>query len=89
MPDQISLFPNYPNPLNPTTTVSFSLPKSTSMKLSIFDITGRTVKTLSDEMMPAGEHQIAFDGTDLPSGIYLASLQAAGKTMTRKIVLLK
>ncbi|MBU1636117.1 T9SS type A sorting domain-containing protein [bacterium] len=89
VPAEFDLLSAYPNPFNPTTTISFNLNKQSSVKLNVFDVTGRQVSTLIDDNLTAGKHQVMFDGAGLPSGIYFARLQAVSRTMTRKMVLLK
>jgi len=79
----------YPNPFNPATTISFDLPQSTKAQLSIFDITGRMITTLADERFTAGSHSLTFDGTALPSGVYLARLNTGNHQETQKLILLK
>lgn len=88
VPKQYSLTA-YPNPFNPTTTISFDLPKAMQAQLRIFDITGRTVTTLADEQFTAGAHQLRFDGSRLPSGVYFARLQTGSFSEARKLILLK
>jgi len=85
---------NYPNPFNPTTTLSFTLQEAGPIRLQVYDIAGRLVRTLIDAEAPAGEHIVSFDGRDdagrgLPSGIYFARLSAAGQVESRKMTLLK
>ncbi len=80
---------SFPNPFNPTTTISFSLPKPGDVSLKVYDVTGRQVETLAEKRYDAGEHQVTFDGTTLPSGIYFAQMTAGTVTQTRKMVLLK
>ena len=79
----------FPNPFNPTTTISFSLPHSAKVEVNIFDITGRLVETLADQRFEAGAHSLIFDGSSLPSGIYFARLRAGEFVKTQKMVLLK
>jgi hypothetical protein len=79
----------YPNPFNPQTTLSFTLPQQGNVKLDIFDVNGRKVKELTDEVLSAGEHHVTFDGSSLPSGIYFARMNFAGTTQTQKLLLLK
>ncbi|MBU1919789.1 T9SS type A sorting domain-containing protein, partial [bacterium] len=83
---QISLFPN---PFNPTTTLSFDLIHSCMVKLKVFDVIGRQVATLIDKNMTAGSHQVMFDGAGLTSGIYFARMTAGSKTMTQKMMLIR
>ena len=79
----------FPNPFNPATTLSFSLPKAGAVKLTVFDVTGREVETLVNGTMSAREHHVNFDGALLPSGLYLARLEIASRSLTQKLVLLK
>jgi hypothetical protein len=79
----------YPNPFNPSTTISFSLPRTSNVSLAVYDITGRKVETLLDKSLNAGEHSIDFNGSALPSGLYFARLTAGDFSQTQKMVLLK
>ncbi|TKJ42216.1 hypothetical protein CEE37_00640 [candidate division LCP-89 bacterium B3_LCP] len=93
----------FPNPFNPTTTISFDLPVAGPVKLDVFDISGCAVLVGARHASPlsgsgaipttgfysAGTHQITFDGTGLPSGIYIYRLTAGDFTGTRKMVLMK
>ncbi|MBW1954043.1 MAG: T9SS type A sorting domain-containing protein [Deltaproteobacteria bacterium] len=94
MPDNHILCQVYPNPFNPTTTISFQLPEAGLVKLEIFDVNGcavgaRHAVPLQKWWYPAGTHQITFDGTGLPSGIYIYRLQAGDLTASGKMILLK
>ena len=84
----------WPNPFNPSTTLSFDLPAAGRASLRVCDISGRRIRILLDAEQPAGRHEIVWDGRDaagrpVASGIYLARLEAAGATATRRLVLLK
>jgi hypothetical protein len=79
----------YPNPFNPTTLIRFSLPEAGHVSLRVFDLHGRLVQTLMDETLPAGEQRIAFDGDNLPSGLYFAQLQTSRHCVTAKLLLVK
>ena len=79
----------YPNPFNPNTTLSFDIPASSRVKISIYDITGRLVQTLADRVFSQGNHRIEFDGSSLPSGMYFARMQGNHFSKTQKLVLLK
>jgi hypothetical protein len=79
----------YPNPFNPSTTISFALEHETNIRLNIFDLTGRRVRTLAEGRWNAGMHEVRFDGAALPSGLYFARLQAGGLAKTQKLVMLK
>ena len=89
-----SLHPNYPNPFNPTTTLSFYLPASSFTKLAIYDTAGRLVAVLVDSHRQEGTHEVVWGGVDrtgntVSSGIYFARLVAGDFSETRKMVLLK
>jgi hypothetical protein len=89
-----ALSQNRPNPFNPQTTIDFSLPRASRVTLEVFDILGGLVRTLTAEDMPAGSHQVIWDGLDsagrpAASGIYLYRLEAGEFSQTRKMVLLK
>jgi hypothetical protein len=94
-PTTYALLPPYPNPFNPTTTLSFQLPVAGIVKLDIFDINGRkVVAQLAALQQPnswytPGTHHILFDGAGLPSGIYLVRLTVGDLTRTQKLVLMK
>jgi hypothetical protein len=79
----------FPNPFNPVTTISFTVPKAGRVELTVYDVTGRRVQVLVDERQNAGQRFALFDGSDLPSGIYFVRLNAGDISQTRKMVLLK
>lgn len=79
----------YPNPFNPSSTIRFSLPRRTEAELVVYDVTGRQVSVLVDEVLAAGEHRVPFDGARLPSGIYFTRLIAGEAQATQKLLLLK
>ena len=85
---------NYPNPFNPSTTISFSIPKDSRVLLTIFNIKGQKVKDLVSENMLRGHHKFVWDGRDdgnrkVSSGIYFVKLSAAGNSCTHKMMLMK
>jgi hypothetical protein len=82
-------FSSFPNPFNPTTTLSFTLPKAGKSKLAVYDLLGREVAMLEDQKYDAGEHRIRFDGSALPSGIYFARMVSGEYVATQKLLLLK
>jgi len=88
-PVSYELHQNYPNPFNPTTNIAFVLPSQGLVRLDVFDILGRRVATLLNEVRSAGTHEVPFSGDRLSTGVYLYSLQASGVTITRKLILLK
>ncbi|GIK59923.1 MAG: hypothetical protein JETCAE03_15050 [Ignavibacteriaceae bacterium] len=95
--NEFSLSPNYPNPFNPSTLISYRLPVIGFVTLKVYDVLGREVATLVNEEKPAGEYEIEFDGSNLPSGVYLYRLTAGDPSTssgqkfseTKKLVLLK
>ncbi|MEP0004506.1 MAG: T9SS type A sorting domain-containing protein [Balneola sp.] len=89
IPNAVSLKQNYPNPFNPTTTIEFELDKSTFTKLTVFDVLGRKVQELVNEIRPAGINTIEFNATNLASGVYLYRLEANGVVQTKRLTLIK
>ena len=88
-PKTVALRPNYPNPFNPSTAIEYELATPQHVRLDVFDATGRTVKVLANGIRPVGTHTVTFDAYSLPSGLYVYRLQAGGKTITRKMTLVK
>jgi hypothetical protein len=89
IPERFELSQNYPNPFNPRTTISFSLPKMSFVTLKVYDITGREVRTLINEIRGAGRWEVVFDAGDLASGVYFYTLKAEGFEKTNKMMLVK
>ncbi len=88
-PSTTELAQNYPNPFNPTTTISFRLNKSGLTTLTVFDALGREVAMLVDQTLPAGTHQVRFDGIGLSSGVYYSRLQVGEFVDTKKMMLVR
>ena len=103
LPKEFALSQNYPNPFNPTTHFKFSIPKTSFVSLKIFDILGKEIATLVDEIKPAGIYILEFNAGNLPggkaglaSGVYFCRMQtypvnggAANFLDTKKIILIK
>jgi len=87
--NQFSLFPNYPNPFNPVTTIGFSLPNAQQVSLSVYNLIGQEVVSLVNKELPAGYHTINWYAGSMASGVYLSRLTSGGKTITQKMLLLK
>jgi hypothetical protein len=85
----ITLHQNYPNPFNPITTIKYELPKSSEVRLSVYDILGREVSVLINERRDAGVHEVKFEGSGLSSGVYFYRLTVGSYTQTRKLVLVR
>lgn len=84
-----SLEQNHPNPFNPATKISFSLPEATTVKLIVFDVNGREVAQLLNEFLNAGQHSVTFDASNLSSGVYFYRIEAGKFYKTRPMILLK
>ena len=85
---------NVPNPFNPRTVIAFELARSTQVRLDIYDLKGRLVRTLVDGDLPAGRHQVAWDGKDQrgkasASGVYFTKLRSGGTDHIRKMTLVR
>jgi len=88
-PDEFALNNAYPNPFNPTATISYTLAEATNVKLTVFDISGREVAVLADGWMNSGIHQAVFDAKNLASGVYFYTIKAGSFTDTKKMILMK
>lgn len=89
IPSEFAVTGVYPNPFNPTTQISFSLPIDSKVVLTVYDVNGRQVATLVDGYRTAGVHDVTFDASNLASGIYVYILFAGDFTASGKMVLLK
>ena len=89
LPRETLLEPNYPNPFNPVTTISYAVRESGRVRLDVFDLLGRRVRVLVNDVRPAGRYTVALDGASLASGTYLYRLEAAGEVHVRKMILAK
>jgi hypothetical protein len=88
-PGSFTLRQNYPNPFNPTTVVSYQLPVVSNVKLAIYDLLGREVAVLVNEVQRPGSYGVRFDATGLASGMYFYELRAGAFVQTRKMELVK
>ncbi len=89
LPSGYELGQNFPNPFNPSTVISYRLPAVSRVTLKVYDVLGRNVATLVDEVQNPGQHAVKFDGSALPSGVYFYRLEAGSFTSVRKLVLMK
>jgi hypothetical protein len=87
LPRTVNLYQNFPNPFNPSTTITFDLPGRSRVLLEVFNILGQRVSTLLNRDLSAGKHRVDFDGQDCASGVYFYRL-SAGETFTSKKMLL-
>jgi len=88
-PTTFALHQNYPNPFNPTTAIKYDLPTDVHVTLRVYDVLGRTVSTLVDEVQQSGYHQYQFDATNLASGVYFYSMNAGEFSSVKKLLLLR
>ena len=87
-PNQYGLS-NYPNPFNSQTALRFDVPEKSAIRVVVYDVLGRQVSVVADGVLPAGSHEIMFDGGSLPNGIYFARLVSDDVALTRQLVLRK
>jgi len=92
--NQFKLFANYPNPFNPTTTIFYSLPEASHVKLQIFDLNGRAVRILLNAKQPTGIHSVLWNAKDekgnkVTSGIYICTLRVGETVLNQKLILAK
>ena len=89
LPIHYNLYQPFPNPFNPTTTLSFSIPEQSQTSLKVYDIKGNLISTLLNESMNVGYHQIEWNAEGYPSGVYFVKLDAGEFTQTQKLFLVK
>jgi PKD repeat protein len=89
LPAAVALHESYPNPVNPSTRIAYDLPMAGPVRLSVFDALGRQIRVVVDGERPAGRHEILFDATGLPAGMYFYRLEASGTVRTRTFVMAK
>ncbi len=85
----IALAQNYPNPFNPSTTIRFTIPESGNVKLTVINSLGEKVAELINGQISAGEHEIMFNASNLPSGVYVYRIEANNFVQNNKMMLLK
>ncbi len=88
-PETFKLGNAYPNPFNPSTMIPYRMAASGHASIRVFDMLGRQVAVLVDEVIPMGEHTVQFDASRLSSGVYIVRFETAGNQFTRKVTLLK
>ncbi|MBQ34520.1 MAG: hypothetical protein CMG32_06795, partial [Candidatus Marinimicrobia bacterium] len=91
LPGTFALHPAYPNPFNPSTTISFDIPPESRyvVSLQLYDIKGQLVETLINEVLPAGNHSIQWNPQNLASGLYIVQLKTGQKIFKQKITFIK
>ena len=89
LPDQFTMYPAFPNPFNPTTTIRFTIGARQASLLRVYNIKGQLVKTLVNEQLPIGEHEIKWNASTQPSGVYFVQLVSGNYSQTEKVLLIK
>jgi len=89
IPQDYYLSKSFPNPFNNTTTINYGLPESGAVSISVFDLHGRSVKTLLNQQIVAGNHSITWNAEDMGSGTYLIKMQTGTYSNTQKVVMIK
>lgn len=89
VPDQLSISQNFPNPFNPETTIILGLPQQEHVSLKVFDILGREVRTLLDEVRDEGTYRIRFNSIGLASGIYIYRISTNNSSVSKKMIVLR
>jgi hypothetical protein len=88
-PQTFNLYQNRPNPFNPATTITFSLPFSGMVRLSVYNMLGQEVTRLVDSYLPAGVHNVVFNGAGLSSGVYFYRIDSGNFSSTRKMLFIQ
>lgn len=89
LPEQFDLHQNFPNPFATTTTIPFALRRTDHVRLRVFDLQGRLIRTLVDGIRAAGQHEVHFEAQSLPSGRYLYRLEGGGAGRSRTMTLVR
>ena len=89
VPAVFAVSQNYPNPFNPTTLIDYIIPQTTFVLIKVYDVLGREVAQLANEVKHPGKYSVKYDGTNSPSGIYFYSIQAGNFHQVRKMLLIK
>ena len=89
IPERYTLCQNYPNPFNPATTINYTVPKNSHVKLTVYNMLGQVVSVLVDGFQAQGSYNVKWDAHHLPSGLYFYRLETEGFTATKKMLLQK
>ncbi len=89
IPVSFDLYQNYPNPFNPTTTIKFALAEFSEVNLSVYNLLGEKVVDLINKQMDAGYHEVEFNASNLPSGVYFYNISAGSFNSVKKMILIK
>jgi hypothetical protein len=89
VPSESKLLQNYPNPFNPSTVIAYTISRSDHVSLRVYDLLGREVANLVDEVQSPGDHAVRFEAANLASGVYLYRLESGKTSFTRRLILLR
>ena len=89
VPNEFELYPAYPNPFNPQTTISFNMPYADDIKLTLYDINGKLIDILINDHFNAGKHSFKWNASNYASGVYICKLYFTGLSQVQKLVLMK
>ncbi len=89
LPNNFALYPAYPNPFNPSTTIRFDVPEEGFITMNVYNITGKLVETLVNEILPTGSHSMQWNPVNLSSGVYIVQLKAGETVFNQKITFIK
>ena len=89
IPSTLTLNPAFPNPFNPITKLSFGIPGDGMVTVNVFDVQGRLVTTIQNGLMETGYHEVEWNGSNQPSGMYLVKVQFENELKSEKIILIK
>ena len=89
LPTTYTLYEPFPNPFNPVTTISFSIPEFGLTTITAYNLTGRKLEILTNEILSVGNYSTNWDASSYPSGVYLISMESGEFAQTQKVVLVK
>ncbi|MCH7975235.1 MAG: T9SS type A sorting domain-containing protein [Bacteroidetes bacterium] len=89
LPSTLALHAAYPNPFNPSTTLRYDLAEAGNVRIAVFDMLGREVVELLNQQQAAGSHEISFDAEGLPTGTYIARMEAGGEVRAQRLTLIR
>ena len=89
LPDRFEMAQNYPNPFNAETAIEYALPSDSHVRIDIYNLLGQNIETLVDDTRPAGYHQVVWNASDVPTGVYFYRIVAGNYMQTRKMLLVK
>jgi len=89
LPSEMILMTAHPNPFNPAATIRYQVPETSEIRLTVYDLMGREAKELVNSRVDKGEHEVVWNASEFPSGIYFCRLESGDVSQTQKLLLLK